>query len=200
MTTTDDILKKLDNQNCTKGIIWDNDWTKEEQKQLLKIYYLITKNETKLFDLVYTYHECDSYEDIFRDYNYADIIDKKNGVRTALKNAKRYIKNANANANSNANMDVNTDAVSDDEGDIKMDVDDGDMDDMNYSYSSSDVSTITNSDSNDIDDEIVNLYTIEDLKWDKKYSCNSTSSISYSCHIFGDISKYFTLGSESNIL
>jgi hypothetical protein len=157
MTTTDDILKKLDNQNCTKGIIWDNDWTKEEQKQLLKIYYLITKNETKLFDLVYTYHECDSYEDIFRDYNYADIIDKKNGVRTALKNAKRYIKNANANANSNANMDVNTDAVSDDEGDIKMDVDDGDMDDMNYSYSSSDVSTITNSDSNDIDDEIVNL-------------------------------------------
>ena len=44
------------------------------------------------------------------------------------------------------------------------------------------------------------VYTLEHLKWDKKYSCNSTSSISYSCHIFGDISKYFTLGSVSNIL
>ena len=44
------------------------------------------------------------------------------------------------------------------------------------------------------------IYTSEDLKCDKKYSCNSTSSISYSFHIFGDISKYFTLGSESNIL
>jgi hypothetical protein len=44
------------------------------------------------------------------------------------------------------------------------------------------------------------VYTIEHLKWDKKYSYNSTSSISYSCHIFGAISIYFTLGSESNIL
>lgn len=156
--TTDDILKKLNNQSCTDHITWDKDWTKEEQKQLLKIYYLITKNETKLFDLVYSYHECDSYEDIFRDYDYADVIDKTDGVRTALKNAKRSIKHDNENIWVDA---VSEDGDAESEGEGEVNIDDGDMDDMNYTCSISDVSTITNSDYDDDnhDDTLVDIGT-----------------------------------------
>lgn len=60
------------------------DWTLKEMKQLLEIYYIICKNEHHIFDLVYRCHGCDSWEDIFRDYNCRDLEDKTYGVKIAV--------------------------------------------------------------------------------------------------------------------
>ena len=62
---------------------WEN-WTLEEKKKLLDIYFIISKKETHIFDLIYDYHGCDSWEDIFRDYNSRYLEDKTNGVEIAI--------------------------------------------------------------------------------------------------------------------
>lgn len=65
----------------------DNDfssWTLQEKKQLLEFYYRISNNEYKIFDLIYRYHECDSWEDIFRDYDIRLLTDKTRGVKIAI--------------------------------------------------------------------------------------------------------------------
>ena len=62
---------------------FDN-WSLEEQKQLLDIYLIISKNETHIFKLIYRYHGCDSWEDIFRDYNIQNLEDKAVGVEIAI--------------------------------------------------------------------------------------------------------------------
>ena len=72
-------LKQIKNKND-----WDN-WSLEEKKQLLDIYYIISKKESHIFDLIYTYHGCDSWEDIFRDYDVNDLKDKAVGVKLAIK-------------------------------------------------------------------------------------------------------------------
>lgn len=59
-------------------------WNDEERKQLLQIYLLISKKETYIFDLIYHCHRCDSWEDIFRDYDPVYLIDKANGVKVAI--------------------------------------------------------------------------------------------------------------------
>jgi len=64
----------------------DNKLEKEEVKQLLELYLLISKNEHHIFDLIYRYHDCDSWEDIFRDYNRDYLDDKVRGVEIALEN------------------------------------------------------------------------------------------------------------------
>ena len=64
----------------------DNKLEKEEVKQLLELYLLISKNEHHIFDLIYRYHDCDSWEDIFRDYNRRYLDDKVSGVEIALEN------------------------------------------------------------------------------------------------------------------
>ncbi len=61
-----------------------NDWTLEEKKQILDIYFIISKKENHIFDLIYHYHGCDSWEDIFRDYNTKYLEDKTNGVKIAI--------------------------------------------------------------------------------------------------------------------
>ena len=61
-----------------------NGWSLEEIKQLLELYSLISKKETYIFKLIYHYHGCDSYEDIFRDYNEQYLQDKTDGVEEAL--------------------------------------------------------------------------------------------------------------------
>lgn len=62
---------------------WKN-WSLEEQKTLLEIYLAISKKESYIFDLIWSLHGCDSWEDIFRDYNYIDFEDKISGVEVAL--------------------------------------------------------------------------------------------------------------------
>ena len=61
-----------------------NNWSLEEQKQLLDIYLIISKKETHIFKLIYRYHGCDSWEDIFRDYDMKILEDKAVGVEIAI--------------------------------------------------------------------------------------------------------------------
>ena len=55
------------------------------KKLLLNIYLTICKKENHIFDLIYRYHGCDSWEDIFRDYDERDLREKAEGVEIAIK-------------------------------------------------------------------------------------------------------------------
>ena len=74
-----DKLNKI--EDTTSG--WNN-WSLEEKKQLLDTYLIISKNETRIFDLIYYYHGCDSWEDIFRDYDEKYLEEKITGVGIAI--------------------------------------------------------------------------------------------------------------------
>ena len=80
-------LKQIKDKND-----WDK-WSLEEKKQLLDIYYIISKKESHIFDLIYRYHGCDSWEDIFRDYDVNDLKDKAVGVKVAIKEIIEKINN-----------------------------------------------------------------------------------------------------------
>jgi hypothetical protein len=82
----DNIIEKL---NQTE-INWDN-WSLEEIKKLLDIYFIISKKEYYIFDLIYRYHGCDSWEDIFRDYDKNYLEDKASGVEIAINEIKNII-------------------------------------------------------------------------------------------------------------
>jgi hypothetical protein len=73
-----DKLNKIEDDNSL------NNWTLEEKKKLLDIYFIISKKEAHIFHLIYNYHGCDSWEDIFRDYNTQYLEDKTNGVEIAI--------------------------------------------------------------------------------------------------------------------
>lgn len=73
-----DKLTKIEDNNC-----WQN-WTLEEKKKILDIYFIISKKETHIFNLIYNYHGCDSWEDIFRDYDSRYLEDKTTGVEIAI--------------------------------------------------------------------------------------------------------------------
>lgn len=77
------IIEKLKTANSN----WSN-WSLEEKKQLLELYLLISKKEHHIFKLIYDNHDCDSWEDIFRDYSMNYLDDKLRGVRVALENLK----------------------------------------------------------------------------------------------------------------
>ncbi len=87
------IIEKL--KNSKSGNL--NQLTLEEQKELLEIYKIISQQEEQIFDLIYSYHGCDSFEDIFRDYNSNYLSDKTEGVKIALKKINNQIKNQNKN-------------------------------------------------------------------------------------------------------
>lgn len=70
-----------------------NNWTLEEMKALLDIYLIISKKESHIFHLIYQYHSCDSWEDIFRDYDKTYLKDKAKGVKIAIKYIKNELKN-----------------------------------------------------------------------------------------------------------
>ena len=76
------LVEKLNQINdIKKGF---NTWSLEEQKQLLDIYFIISKKEAHIFKLIYTYHGGDSWEDIFRDYDVKYLEDKAVGVEIAI--------------------------------------------------------------------------------------------------------------------
>lgn len=70
---------------------WEN-WTLQEKKQLLDIYFIISKKETHIFDLIYDHHGCDSWEAIFRDYDSNYLEDKTIGVEIAINEIVEKIK------------------------------------------------------------------------------------------------------------
>lgn len=75
----DNLLRKLQFDKS-----FDN-WTFEEEKQLLELYLVISKKESLIFDMIYRYHGCDSFEDIFRDYDETYLEDKATGVEIAIR-------------------------------------------------------------------------------------------------------------------
>ena len=78
----ENIIKKL--SQLTNKNAWD-DRTVEEKRQLLDMYFIISKKESHIFDLIFTYHGCDSWEDIFRDYDVHYLKDKAEGVKIAIR-------------------------------------------------------------------------------------------------------------------
>jgi len=56
----------------------------KDKNALKEIYLIISKKEKHIFKLIYDYHECDSWEDIFRDYDKAYLKDKAVGVEMAI--------------------------------------------------------------------------------------------------------------------
>ena len=81
------IIEKL--EKLEKTSMW-NDWTIDEKKKILEMYLIFCKKERAIFKLIYQYHGCDSYEDIFRDYDKQYLKDKKKGVLLALDEMKYY--------------------------------------------------------------------------------------------------------------
>lgn len=79
------ILERLNNNE----VDWST-WSKEERKKMITLYYLISKNESAILDLIYRYHSCDSWEDIFRDYDTDYLRDKMIGVKIALNAFDKY--------------------------------------------------------------------------------------------------------------
>ena len=86
----ENIIDKLDNIKDTK-YDWDN-WSLEEKKKLLDIYLIISKKENLIFNLIYNYHGCDSWEDIFRDYDINYLDNKTTGVEIAINEIIEQIK------------------------------------------------------------------------------------------------------------
>lgn len=76
------LINKLDNIESNKNDF--DDWSLKDQLELLEIYSIICKKETLIFNLIYKYHSCDSWEDIFRDYDLKYLEDKAEGVEVAI--------------------------------------------------------------------------------------------------------------------
>jgi hypothetical protein len=79
----ENLIESLDKIKDNKNPF--NSWSLDEIKQLLDIYFIISKKETHIFKLIYSYHGCDSWEAIFRDYNINYLESKTNGVEVAIK-------------------------------------------------------------------------------------------------------------------
>ncbi len=71
---------------------WSN-WSNKEKQKIVEIYSIICKKESHLFDLIYMYHGCDSWEDIFRDYDRSYLDDKSRGVEIALDEINSRVQN-----------------------------------------------------------------------------------------------------------
>ena len=74
-----DKLSKVDDETPN----WDT-WSLEQKKQLLELYFIISKKESHIFDLIYSHHPCDSWEDFFRDYSLSHLNEKATGVEIAI--------------------------------------------------------------------------------------------------------------------
>lgn len=79
------LMEKLEQIDDESGEPW-KEWTLQEKKELLEVYWKLCKKEHVLFALIYRWHGCDSFEDIFRDYNGRILDDKEQGVEIAIKN------------------------------------------------------------------------------------------------------------------
>jgi hypothetical protein len=81
----ENIIEKLDQEKNN----FDN-WNIKEIQKLLDIYLIISKKEDLIFNLIYRFHGCDSWEDVFRDYNVNYLRDKVSGIEVAINAIKRF--------------------------------------------------------------------------------------------------------------
>lgn len=79
----ENIIEKLSQIDNSESTPFKN-WTMEERKQLLELYLLISRKESKIFQLIYNFNGTDCYEDIFRDYDRQYLKDKIDGVLDAI--------------------------------------------------------------------------------------------------------------------
>jgi hypothetical protein len=86
----ENLIEKLDKITDNKNPF--NSWSLDEIKQLLDIYFIISKKETDIFKLIYSYHGSDSWEVIFRDYNIFYLESKVTGVEVAIKEVMERMK------------------------------------------------------------------------------------------------------------
>jgi len=86
-----DKLTKLEDTQSSWA--WGN-WSLEEKKQILDLYLIISKKETLIFKLIYNYHGCDGWENIFRDYNIDYLEEKQIGVENAINEIIEQIESA----------------------------------------------------------------------------------------------------------
>jgi hypothetical protein len=86
----ENIIEKLHNIG-KENTAFDN-WNLEETLKLLELYHIISKQETNIFNLIYKFHGCDTWEDIFRDYDINYLRDKAQGVEIAIKEITEQIK------------------------------------------------------------------------------------------------------------
>jgi len=84
------ILEKIKNiqRSSNSGDGDWSDWTLEEKIKVLEVYLILCKKEKYIFELIYSNHGCDSWEDIFRDYDPTYLKDKMDGVKIAIENLK----------------------------------------------------------------------------------------------------------------
>jgi hypothetical protein len=61
----------------------------EEKLDLLNKELEKVQHEINISELIYSLHECDTYEDLFRD-NIPMLKDKMNGIIEAIKNLETY--------------------------------------------------------------------------------------------------------------
>ena len=86
----ENLIEKLDKIKDNKNAF--DSWCLDEIKQLLDLYLIISKKETHIFKLICNYHGCDSWEDIFRDYDSKYLEDKTIGVEIAINEIVENIK------------------------------------------------------------------------------------------------------------
>ena len=77
-------------QNLNEEIIDISNIDDEDILQILSKEVVKIQNEITISKLVYSYHDCDSYEDLFRD-NIPLLEDKKNGIQIAIRNLQAAI-------------------------------------------------------------------------------------------------------------
>ena len=78
------VLEKFDKQKKENGCDFWEKWSREEKKQLLELYLIMSKKEALIYYLIWNNHECDSWEDIFRDFSRKLLEDKAIGVEVAI--------------------------------------------------------------------------------------------------------------------
>jgi hypothetical protein len=83
--TINDKLNKLEYKLDNEIEINDESLSLEETKRIIQNELVRTKNEIITSNIIYRFHECDSYEDLFRD-NVPHLETKCNGIQISLDN------------------------------------------------------------------------------------------------------------------
>ena len=78
-------------KQCSDEIINIGNISDKDALQILSKEFIRIQNEIYISQLIYRYHDCDSYEDLFRD-NIPLLEEKKEGIEIAIKNLKKGMK------------------------------------------------------------------------------------------------------------
>jgi ribosome-binding ATPase YchF (GTP1/OBG family) len=83
--TINDKLNKLEYKLDNEIEINDESLSLEETKRIIQNELVRTKNEIITSNIIYRFHDCDSYEDLFRD-NVPQLETKCDGIQISLDN------------------------------------------------------------------------------------------------------------------